>query len=181
MKNKEIITERLLLKPLSKEHLTDQYLSWLNDKETTQFINNSKIKYDFTALENYINNVIEKKIFCWAIHLINTKKHIGNIKIDPIIPVHKVGSYGILMGDKTEWNKGYAKEASIAVIKFCFEEIGIRKITLEVTSKNKAAYHLYKKIGFESEGKRKFQEYYDGVYYDSHVMAIFNSKFKYEN
>ena len=150
-KHREIYTDRLFLKPLSTEHLTEQYVSWLNDKETSQFINNSKIKYNFKSLESYINNIIEKKIFCWAIHLIGSEKHIGNIKIDPIIPEHKVGLYGILMGDKSEWKKGYAKEASLAVIKFCFEKIGVRKITLEVSSMNEGAYHLYKKIGFENE------------------------------
>ena len=85
------------------------------------------------------------------------------------------------MGDKSEWGKGYAKESSLAVINYCFNILKLRKITLEVIADNNNAYQLYKKIGFVEEGLRKNQEFFDNSYCDSHVMAIFNPEYNYEN
>ena len=84
-----------------------------------------------------------------------------------------------MMGEKSEWNKGYAQEASLGVIDFCFKNIGLRKITLEVILNNKPAVALYKKIGFQIEGIRKKQEFHDNIYCDSYIMANFNPEITY--
>ena len=52
------------------------------------------------------------------------------------------------MGDKTNWGKGFAKEASKRIIKYCFEELKFAEITLGVIEDNIKAVSLYKKIGF---------------------------------
>ena len=38
--------------------------------------------------------------------------------IDPIDEKRKSGEYGIMIGNKLEWGKGYAKEASKTIIKY---------------------------------------------------------------
>ena len=132
-------------------------------------------------LENFLKDVTKKDIYFWAIHLKKNNKHIGNIKIDPIRTIHGLGQYGIMMGDKSEWSKGYAKESSLAVINYCFSKLKLRKITLQVLDTNKAAYELYKKLGFVQEGLMKNQEFHNNSYSDSHIMALFNPEFNYEN
>jgi hypothetical protein len=54
-----------------------------------------------------------------------------------------------MMGRKSEWGKGYAKEATKKILSYCFDEVELRKITLGVVIDNKSAFNLYKKIGFE--------------------------------
>ena len=56
-----------------------------------------------------------------------------------------------MMGDKEEWGKGYAREASLRIIEYCFNELKISKITLGVIEKNKKAIKLYDNIGFKVE------------------------------
>ena len=93
--------------------------------------------------------------FFLAIHIKESGKHIGNIKIDPINSKHAYGEYGILMGDKGEWGKGYAFEASKTIIDFSFNTLALRKINLGVVSENFGALHLYKKLGFIEDGVYK--------------------------
>jgi len=82
-----------------------------------------------------------------AIKIKNFDKHIGNIKVEPINYKYSLGEFEILMGDKSEWNKGYAKEASKVVMDYFFEkEEPLRKITLCVLEENKAAVKLYKNL-----------------------------------
>jgi len=180
MKASIIKTERLILKPLSLLHVSNNYLNWLNDPIVNEYITNSG-NYTLKKLKSFLKDIENKDIYFWAIHLINDNKHIGNIKIDPINTKHGLGQYGIMMGDRSEWNKGYAKESSLAVINYCFNTLNLRKITLEVIVDNNSAYQLYKKLGFVEEGLRKDQEFHNKSYYDSCIMALFNSNFNYEN
>lgn len=150
MKAKELTTERLILKRLTLNHLSKTYVDWMNDIEVYKYLESGG-DYTIEDLENYLRDNEEKDIFFWAIHLKASNKHIGNIKIDPFDEVKNAGEYGIMMGDKTEWGKGYAKEASLSVINFCFETLELKQITLGVVEKNISAFKLYEKIGFEVE------------------------------
>ena len=147
MLNINLTSERLIFKRLSPEHVSESYLSWLNDSEVNSFLE-TKGNYTMDMLKSYLEEQYKKDIFFWAIHLKDSNRHIGNIKIDPINLENNSGEYGILMGDKLNWGKGYAKEASLSIIKYCFEELKLSKITLGVIEDNINAVALYKKLGF---------------------------------
>ena len=63
---------------------------------------------------------------------------------------------------KTFLGKGYAKEASIAVINFCFTKLSLRKINLGVIANNAMALSLYRSLGFIEEGRFKKHELING-------------------
>ena len=180
MKASIIESQRLILRPLNLSHLSNNYVSWLNDFEVSKYIISAG-DYNYKKLEKYLEDIEKKDIYFWAIHLKTNNKHIGNIKIDPINTKHGLGQYGIMLGDKSEWSKGFAKESSLAIIDFCFNELRLRKITLEVIVDNNVAFKLYKKIGFVVEGLRKNQEFHNNTFCDSCIMAIFNPEYSYEN
>lgn len=150
MKNIRLQSERLIYKRLSKEHVSEDYVSWINDDEVNMYLE-TKGNYTLELLKKYIEEQYAKEIYFWAIHVKSTHKHIGNIKIDPINTNKNSGEYGILIGDKACWGKGYAKEASQKIIEYCAEELKLSKITLGVIADNTSAVHLYKKLGFTIE------------------------------
>lgn len=166
-------SERIVLRPLSLLHLSQQYVNWLNDEEVNKYITFSG-DITLAKLKGYLINVEKSKILFWAIHIINSDKHIGNIKIDPVDKKNGLCEYGILIGDKSEWGKGYAKEASQLVIDYCFNTLHLRKMTLGVIDCNENAVKLYKSLGFEVEGILKKQEFHFGKYQDGLRMALFN-------
>ena len=180
MKAPILETPRLILKPLNMEHLTEDYVGWLNDEEVYRYLETGG-NYTFAMLKDYLAEVVKKDIYFWAIHIRENDLHIGNVKIDPINQRHGWAEYGIMMGRKSEWGKGYAKEATLKVIDFCFNELQIRKITLGVVADNSSAVNLYKKLGFELEGLYKKQGLYEGKYCDVIRMAMFNPSFKYND
>ncbi|NBW34975.1 MAG: N-acetyltransferase [Cytophagia bacterium] len=167
-------SERLICKKLSLEHCSDQYVSWLNDQEVYRYLETGG-NYNIELLREYLTSVqANEKILFWAIHLKSNQQHIGNIKIDPVNTRHGLGEYGILMGERSQWGKGYAKEASILVVNYCFNTLKLRKITLGVVDKNTAAVTLYKSLGFEIEGVYKKHGLYENEYHDIIRMALFN-------
>jgi RimJ/RimL family protein N-acetyltransferase len=135
--------------------------------------------YTIEKIREYLLAVEARSILFWAIQLKISGKHIGNIKIDPVNEKHSLGEYAIMMGDRSEWGKGYAMEASKTVIQYCFETVKLRKLTLGVIENNVAAVNLYYKLGFVLEGVYKKHGIYGGKYCDAFRMALFNPNFTY--
>lgn len=143
----ELSSERLIYEPLSLKHLSNNYVKWLNDKHVNRYMESGG-DYSIKKLEKYLINQERKKMFFWAIKLKKNGKHIGNIKIDPICKKNESGEYGIMIGDKSEWGKGYGAESSKRIIKYCFDDLNLFKINLGVNIKNQKAIKLYESLGF---------------------------------
>ena len=68
------------------------------------------------------------------------------------------GEYGLMIGDRKEWGKGIAKEASERIIDYCFNSLNLKKLNLGVKKNNlnEVAKNLYsclreiKKKGYKS-------------------------------
>ena len=177
MHNIDLESERLLLKRLSPEHVSSDYLSWLNDSKINIFLE-TKGNYTMAMLQSYVEQQYEKEVYFWAVHLKNSNKHIGNIKIDPIDQIQNSGEYGILMGDALNWGKGYAKEASLRILKYCFEELKLSKVTLGVIEDNINAVFLYKKLGFTIDEVKTGVGVYNNKLSNSIRMSLYVENFK---
>ena len=175
MKAPILHSERLKLAPLTSKYCTIEYVNWLNDPDVYRYLEVGG-DYNIDMLKKYLNEVELKDIYFWAIHLKDSGKHIGNIKIDPISSRHGVGEYGILLGCRSAWGTGFAKEASSMVIDYCFNVLNLRKITLGVVANNKPAVKLYESLGFTCEGILVAQGIWGGEVCDSYRMAVFNPK-----
>jgi [ribosomal protein S5]-alanine N-acetyltransferase len=170
-------TERLLLKKVTNEECTERYLLWLHDQDVNLFLESGNFPQTLEDLSNYINSVPANALFL-AIYKKDVLEHIGNIKIDAIDFKNGLGEFGIMMGQKEEWGKGYAKEASKVVFQHCFDRLNLRKITLGVVKENASAAKLYEKIGFITEGVLKEHKFYDGAFRDILRMALFKKSYE---
>lgn len=178
MKAVKIESKRLYYYKLDTSFVSKDYVKWMNDQDVNRYLESGG-NYDLKKLEDFLKTVEKRNILFWAIVIKDNDSHIGNIKIDPISERNKTGEYGILIGDKISWGKGYAKEATQAILDYCFsEKVGLRKITLGVVADNISALNLYKKLGFEQEGLYKQHAYHDGKWCDVVRMAIFNPDFE---
>jgi ribosomal-protein-alanine N-acetyltransferase len=171
MKNIDLKSERLIYRRVSQEHVSEAYVSWINDIEVNTYLE-TRGNYTLSLLKEYIQNQYNKEVYFWALHLKNSGSHIGNIKIDPINTQNNSGEYGVLIGDKSSWGKGYATEASHTIINYCFEELKLSKITLGVIEDNTNAVNLYKKIGFEIDGILKGTKAYNNKISNSLRMSL---------
>ena len=171
MRAKKIHTERLILKQLNLNHLSDDYVRWMNDTDVNKYLESGG-DYTISKLEQFLKEQEEKDILFWAIHIKESNKHIGNIKIDPINESTMSGEYGIMIGDKEEWGKGFAKEASNAVIDYCFKELDLNEITLGVIDSNLSAVQLYENMGFVRIGEINNDRLYNGKVCKTIRMSI---------
>ena len=169
-----LTSNRLILQKIDSTYCSKKYVDSMNDLSIIQYLESGG-NYTLEILGEFLKNVEISSILFWAISLKENGKHIGNIKIDPINFKHGIGEYSILMFDKLEWGKGYAKEASILIINYCFVSLKLRKIVLGVVEDNKKAIELYLSLGFHVEGIYKNHGIYNGKLCNIFRMAFFNT------
>ncbi len=173
----DLKSNRLRLEKVGLRHKSEAYLSWLNDQEVYKYLESGG-NYSMNQLEDYLARAeANENLLFWAIIRKDSGEHIGNIKIDPVHKVHNRGEYGILIGDKSSWGKGFAKEASLAVLSFAFTQLQLRKVTLGVVEENVAAVRLYEKMGFVTEGRHIDHSMYDGKLCNTLRMAFFRDSY----
>jgi len=170
---------RLFLRPLEEGDINRRYLSWLNDREVTRYMDAGAfptVLEDLRAFYRKMRNsntgvllaIVEKK----------NNKFIGTIKLGNISWVHRYAEMAIMIGDKRYWGRGYAQEAGKLMLEYAFLKLNLNKVFLGVYVNHKAAVRTYKRLSFQIEGRLKKIGNFDGKYVDCLYMGMLRSEFE---
>ena len=170
------------LESFSEKYITEEYVSWLRDREIIEVIISANPNVTINDIKEYCHKMMEsKKNYFFAIVMNEDDKHIGNLRLGPIDYNFRICRYGMMIGNKEYHNKGIGTEVVKLALDFCFEKLGMHKVFLDVLEHNKPAIKIYEKNGFETEGIQRDQVFKDGNYYDIRIMGIINPKEKKSN
>ena len=61
---------------------------------------------------------------------------------------------GIVIGEKSLWNRGYGTAATKALVDYAFGELGLREVRLSCHADNRGALRCYGKAGFQPSTHR---------------------------
>jgi len=107
----------------------------------------------------------------FAIRLRSSDALIGSAGLRDIDPEHLQAELGFWMGQEW-WGKGYAREASIAVIGFGFDALGLNRICAHHMARNPAAGRVLEAVGMQREGLLRQRVRKWGVHEDVVLYAI---------
>jgi RimJ/RimL family protein N-acetyltransferase len=79
---------------------------------------------------------------------------------------------GIAIGDPKAQGKGYGTDAMRVLLRYCFMELNLNRVALQVYSYNMRAVNSYLKIGFQQEGVLRETLLRDGAYHNIIMMSI---------
>lgn len=113
----------------------------------------------------------------FAIESKDKELYIGGCSIHDIDTKNRVAILGIFLGKKYT-GKGYGTDALRILVDFCFNEVNVNKIKVNVFSFNKIAIHCYEKIGFNKEGILREELFRKGRYHDVIPMGLLYSEWK---
>lgn len=171
---------RIRLRPLREGDITDTYLSWFKDPEVTRFLDARNITRE-DAIDHLRSGQETNNWYLYAICLEGNDQHIGNLKIGPIHNRHKLSDMVTVIGDRSVWGRGLAREAIRQGINIAFGDLNLRKLSASIDSLNTASIKAYTAAGFEIETKLQDQflhEDSDGVTLSDKVyVACFNPNF----
>jgi RimJ/RimL family protein N-acetyltransferase len=81
-------------------------------------------------------------------------------------------SFGLMIGVKEEWGKGYGTEASRLILDHAFLTLNLNRVWLHVHEYNTRGVRAYERVGYRKEGLLRQDCYRDGRYWDTFVMGV---------
>lgn len=170
---------RIYLRPLEIGDAGPEYLSWLNDAETTRYLEVGRHPTTLADLRAYIEDATRgADRMALAIVERKTDAHIGNVTLNNIHPVHRRADTGLLIGRKDLWGKGYAREAWSLVIDYAFTRLNIHKLIAGAVVDNVASIAVLQKLGFRIEGTLREDVFVEAAYRDVVRLGLLAGEFK---
>lgn len=168
-----VCDKEISLTPLREKHINRTYLKWLNDPEVTRYLETKRSteKELRTYYERMLN---EKNAIVFAIEV--RRKHIGNAKLE-INWKHGYASFGMMIGDKKQWGKGYGTRTAQLLTGYAFKRLGMHAVTLGVYGNHASAIKAYEKAGFSVKGRIPGMLDFEGNRVDKVIMGISSNEF----
>jgi len=177
VRNPFLIGEKIYLRALEQGDATI-FLPWVNDFDVIRNLVMHR-PMSLEGEEAFIARVNEdKNVVVLAIVLKKDDRVIGNTALHAIHPRNHHAGFGIMIGDKREWNKGHGTEATRLIVRYGFETLNLNRIWLQVYEDNARAVRSYEKVGFRVEGKLREHLYRDGRFWDVLNMGILRKEWR---
>ena len=95
--------------------------------------------------------------------------HVGLYRID-----HRVRSaeFAILLGDRGSWGKGLGTKLTAFAVQYGFDWLNLNRVELSALDLNPRATAMYRKLGFQDEGRLRQAQFKDGKYIDVLLMSV---------
>lgn len=181
--SKTIETERLVIRP-SRWDDTDTFYEWELLPEVTKFfsIRDNQSKED--VVRKYVADSDDPKARQFTICLKAGMpgipeaggRMIGRIVLADIEDEWKAEIWRIYIADTALRGRGLGKEAMLAMMKYCFEELNLKRLYLDHYTGNPASF-LYQSLGFKYEGVLRDNCRKNGRLYDVHLMSMLASEY----
>lgn len=120
----------------------------------------------------------EEKAYDWAIRRrTDPRRHLGNISTWQVSRLTRTGEIGYWI--RTDDNgKGLATEATRAIMRIGFQDLGFHKITLRIAVGNQASQRVAEKLGFSQEGILREELLIRGRWVDHLLYSLLDHEFE---
>lgn len=160
---------QITIRKFEKKDISNK-VRWINDPQ-----NHAYLHYDLPLEED--------KTEAWF-----EKNHGRQDRYDAVIlvdniPVGLIGllsidfknskaEYYVLLGERTYLGKGIAAGATLQLLYYAYEQLGLNRVYLYTEVDNTAAIRLYERIGFKREGLLKDDLFFKGHYVDRYLYGL---------
>lgn len=177
----KIESKRLILRDWQDKDVND-LVEGLNNIEVSKWMAGVPFPYTENDAKNFINwakNQNEKEKICLAIVLKENNKVIGGTEIANINKKDGTAGGGIWLNEKYQKN-GYGTEAFYTKIKYCFNELELRRIENGYFKGNEKSQKMQEKLGYKSEGvrRKKYLCLATNEYKDECIMGLLKEEFE---
>lgn len=172
-----IVGEKVALGPYRRE-LVPLYLRWINDFEVTRTLGIREQPATLEAEEAWYERASRNDTDpAFTIYELATLRPIGNTSLMNVSHFHRTADFGIMIGEKECWGKGYGTETTRLMLEFGFTALGLHNIMLTTYSFNERAQRAYRRAGFREIGRRRESVRVGGVAYDDVFMECLATEF----
>lgn len=149
----------------------NEFDTWINLSDVNLIHEDQQTKW----YKNLVFDSTKKYFTLWAYLKegddIVGHRAIGLIRIDELDYINRSARVGCDIFSEFR-GKGLGTMAMQLTVNYCFDYINMHRLWLLVAEYNHAAYAIYKKVGFITEGTQKDALYRSGKYNDYIMMSL---------
>lgn len=167
--------KHIKLRALEPEDL--EFLFQIENNESFWEVSHTQTPFSKFLLKQYLENahldIFEAKQLRLVIEETKSEKPVGMIDLFDFNPQHKRAGIGVLIHPDYQKN-GFATEALLLLIKYCFTHLNLHQLYANITVDNKNSIALFKKHQFKKVGIKKDWIYNKGIYKDELLFQLIN-------
>jgi RimJ/RimL family protein N-acetyltransferase len=169
------------LRPVQRADIS-YFLQWFNDPEVTQYLM-MYLPMTEMAEQKFIEDLDSQPAGTNAFFVIEAiegekRRPIGSLNLHNINPKDHNATFGIAIGDKNYWGKGYGTEAAALIIRYGFEQLNLHRISSGAWSFNARSIKMHLKLGFKEEGRRREAVFKNGAYCDEVIFGLLRDEWQ---
>jgi diamine N-acetyltransferase len=161
----------IFIRPLQESDALISY-KWRNDPDVWVLMGSRPDRQITQEIElEWIRHVLsDKTTKRFAICVAGPDEYIGNVQLTGISADE--AEFHIFIGEKSYWGKGVSTQATGMILKYAFNELHLKRVSLTVNKENIAAIKSYEKNGFKTVSTCQFnirmevyaREYGEGIW-----------------
>lgn len=145
-------------------------MSWFEDVEVTRFLNVT-LPPSLEAEKDWLQKTgTDPNVIYWIIE--HEGRVVGGTGIVGIDWKNGVGQTGTVIGDKTAWGKGIAREMMQLRAAYAFMHTPLRKLRSNYIDGNVASARAQKAAGYQEVGRLREESFGDGRWRDIIVTEL---------
>ena len=172
-----LIGERVYLRSVEMEDV-DRFVRWFNDP-VVRLTLSSATPLNLLREREFVERLYkDNRDVVLAIVAREGDTHIGVVGLHGMGLPNRSATFGIAIGEKAFWDKGYGTEATKLILSYGFRTLNLHRISLWVYDFNPRGVHVYEKLGFKEEGRKRESMFREGRFQDEILMGILESEWK---
>lgn len=181
--------KKVLLRPVRRSDI-QYFLKWFNDPEVIQYLN-LYLPMTEMAEEKFIEELGASRAQNTVMFVIEAiegdsskpfdaaqGKPIGNTSLVNISARDHNATFGIAIGEKDYWSKGYGTEAARLIINYGFEQLNLHRINSGAFAFNERSLKMHKRVGFKEEGRQREYIFKNGKFHDHVLFGMLREEWK---
>jgi RimJ/RimL family protein N-acetyltransferase len=174
---KKLVGKKCYLSPCRPGD-AEKWAEWFNDLAVTLPLGDEAyLPSTLEGEQETASSIIKNKEHVFSIVDLKSDALIGRCLLFGVNLVDRSAMFGIVIGEKAFWSKGYGQEATRLMLDYGFNLLNLNSIMLGVFAFNIQAIQCYKKVGFKEIGWRRQARIIGGKKYDAILMDILAEEF----
>jgi diamine N-acetyltransferase len=166
-----ILGPKVALGPQRRD-LLSLYQRWINDFEVSRSLGHGLRPATYEDEQIWYDTVHRgDQDVVFTIYERASLRPIGNSGLHQVDRDNGTAEFGIMIGEKDCWGRGYGTEATRLMLDYGFTVLGLHNILLRVYTFNRRGINAYRRAGFQEIGRRRQairrgRQRYDVIYMD---------------
>lgn len=171
--------DTVALGPFDRE-LLPLYQRWINDFEVTRTFLSRLRPWTLEAREEWYGRISkgDPTVVDFTIYERATMRPVGYTTLEDIDHHHRTARFGLLIGEKECWGRGYGTETTRLMLDYGFTILGLHNIMLTVFSYNERGRRAYARAGFRPSGRQREAHRFGDRVYDIITMDCLATEFR---